>query len=96
MPKMIGKDLPGAQRCNLDNATPEQLHPGFVQLTYKQAAKLPPECVLKSLDTTDKGSRGGYAKRWWRWFAQASVILECEEATAHMARKARAAQKRTP
>jgi hypothetical protein len=46
--------------------------PGHVRVTYAQAAMLrqvhPETAVLASLDTTDKGSRGSYAKRWYAWF----------------------------
>ena len=85
MPKMIGKRIAGAIRID-NNATEEAT--GLVRLAYRQAIKLPVESIICSLDTTDRGGRHSYAKRWYRWFASPSAILNCENSTAAM--KARA------
>lgn len=83
MPKFIGKKIAGATRSGIENAT-EKNFPGHVRLSFSQAKLLPAECVVCSLDTTDKGSKGSYAKRWYRWFAPAEAIANSPAATAKM------------
>lgn len=85
MPKFIGQEIPGSSPLPHDNAT--EASTGLVRLTYAQARLLPPEDVRVSLDTTDKGSRGRYAKRWYRWFASPMAIRRCCRRTAAMVRK---------
>lgn len=91
MPKFIGKNIPNALELG-DNATEASAskHAGtsLVRITYAQAVLLPAVEVRKSLDTTDSGSRGTYAKRWYRWFAPRAVILACSSSTASMLRRA--------
>ncbi len=100
MPKFIGRTIPGSKRIG-DNAmlsakgdvsaTDESVYLSssvYVRLSYSQAAMLPPGEVLCSLDTTDRGGRNSYAKRWYRWFALASDIITAEHVTDNMLRKA--------
>ena len=80
MPKFIGNMIEGTTEIR-DNA-----HDGIgrVRLTYAQARRLPPRCVMHSLDTTDKGSCGSYAKRWYRWFATPGDIVFGTRGTPNM------------
>lgn len=83
MPKFVGSKLPDMTLCTRleDNArTPI----GYVRLTYSQARLLPPIEIAYSLDTTDRGSRGSYAKRWYRWFALAAAVRASDRATPKM------------
>lgn len=80
MPKLIGRTIPGSIRIS-DNA---KAGPGVVRIRYAQAKLLPCERVMCSLDTTDRGGPGRVAKRWFRWFATAAHILECQESTIAM------------
>jgi hypothetical protein len=83
MPKFVGSKLADMTLCTRleDNArTPA----GYVRLTYAQARLLPPVEIAYSLDTTDRGSRGVYAKRWYRWFALAAAVRACPQATPKM------------
>ena len=82
MPRMIGVMVEGAV-CELaDNATERST--GLVKLTTSQARLIPRGLVLGSLDTTDRGSKGTKAKRWYRWFAAHDDVLACERATPLM------------
>lgn len=91
MPKFIGRTIPGSRDCGIENATVENFAFPAVRLTYAQAAKLDPRDVWFSLDTTDGGSRGAYAKRWNRWFACAfDIITRNSQATPRMVELARA------
>lgn len=85
MPKFIGKSIEGSIRVE-DNASDIDLKK--VRITYSQAKLLPTNCVFCSLCTTDKGGRGTYAKRWYRWFASPWEILTNEETTKKMRRRA--------
>ena len=85
MPKMIGNNILEAIRIE-DNEC--QRYPDRINLTYAQAALMPPAQILKSMDTSDTGSKGTYAKRWYRWFASASDILACPDVTDNMRRRA--------
>jgi hypothetical protein len=75
MPKFVGRSRHslGAERIE-DNSGGR---PGFVRVTYQQAAMVrrhaPNVTILASLDTTDKGSRHTFAKRWYRWFVPTKV-----------------------
>lgn len=84
-PKFVGEDIPGAQEIE-DNANAD--YPTRIHLTYSQAKRLPSYMVMKSLDTTDRGSRGTYAKRWYRWFASADSILNSDRSTKNMLERA--------
>jgi hypothetical protein len=81
MPKMIGSDIPGVGTFAPN--MPEH-YPDRIRLTYAQARLLDPADVLRSLNTTDKGSRGTMAKRWWMWFAPADAILFATRVTPNM------------
>lgn len=91
MPKFIGNRIEGATHLPQFNASTPR---GHVRLSYSQAALLPPDYVVCSLDTTDRGGRGSYAKRWYRWFASADHILACERSTKLM--RLRAARASVP
>lgn len=84
MPKFIGNKIAGAEQIE-DNAKET---PTRVRITYVQAKKLPPSAVMCSLDTTDRGSKGSYAKRWYRWFADPSAIHMSPHATVKTRRRA--------
>lgn len=83
MPKFVGSRIEGARRIH-DNAAPPLSH---VPLTYAQARLLPASEVVCSLDTTDKGSAGCYAKRWFRWFAHRAAVMACKRSTPKMLAK---------
>jgi hypothetical protein len=87
MPKMIGNSIEGAARIQ-DNA-PAAGHER-VRLSYSQAILLPAGDVVCSLDTTDKGSPGRKAKRWYRWYASAAAILASPRSTKIMRERASA------
>jgi len=70
MPRFVGNDL-NASRVLEDNA---RTVPGYARIAYAQAAKLAPEDLAKSLDTTDRGGRRTYAKRWFRWFGRVEAV----------------------
>lgn len=82
MPKFIGQEIPGSRPLLDDDAT--EASTGLVRLTYRQASLLSPESVWYSLDKTDRGSRGTYAKRWYRWFASRESIRNCPRSTHRM------------
>lgn len=82
MPKLVGVK-PHPAMLRLMNNSPEI--PGrLVQLRYLQMQLLPPELVLCSLDTTDKGAQGRYGKRWYRWYAKPQDVLESPCSTPKM------------
>lgn len=86
---MIGRWIAGAHEIasNAVGGTAD-----LVRLSYAQAKLLPAEVVRASLDTTDRGSKGSLAKRWYRWFAAADAIDACARSTPAM--RARAATAR--
>lgn len=77
MPKFIGNTIPGSRP--LAGGTD-----GYVPLAYSQARLLPARCVFFTLNTSDKGSRGSYAKRWHNWWAKADAIIQCPRSTLSM------------
>lgn len=83
MPKFIGQKIENSTRIQ-DNASE---HPDRIRITYAQACMLPACEVLCSMDTMDRGSRGSYAKRWYRWFASPAAIL-AGRGTANMIARA--------
>ena len=85
MPKFIGRQISNAIQIQ-DNAGENSCR---VKLSYSQIKLLPHWLVICSLDTTDKGSKGSYAKRWFRWFASPSAILASSKSTENMLEKAR-------
>jgi hypothetical protein len=93
MPKFIGRTIPGCQNLpdNFDNFESGS-QTGMVRISYSQARLLPPDVVFASLDTTDKGGRRSYAKRWNRWFAKPESILSCEKSTKNMRKSAHVVQ----
>lgn len=84
MPKFIGNDIDGVEQV----ANNMERMAGFVRVTFSQAARLPAVAVRKSLDTTDKGGRKSFAKRWYRWFALGEVIATSDAATDNMRQRA--------
>lgn len=89
MPKFVGQSIPGTLHAE-DNATcgPRGSLPNHVRLSYSQikilADSIGPGNLVASLDTSDKGGRGSYAKRWFRWFAYYRDVLTCEQSTPKM------------
>lgn len=67
MPKFIGRTIPGSREL------PEGAR--ALRLSYSQAIKLPATEVYRILDTSDRGGKGSYAKRWYRWYASPEAIL---------------------
>lgn len=84
MPKMIGNTIHGARQIE-DNA---RSLPERARLSYAQAVMLPPERVMCSLNTSDNGGFGRFAKRWYNWFAKPEDILALPNATESMIRSA--------
>lgn len=80
MPKFIGNTIKGSIRIQ-DNAAP---HESRIKLTYVQAIRLPANKIMASLNTSDKGSKGSYAKRWFNWYASPDTILNNENSTDNM------------
>ena len=88
MPKLIGNSPPvGAVLLdnNIDSVK------GYVRVSWHQmdyalrVMGLEPERLRVSLDTTDKGSKGSLAKRWYRWFLPLDVA---KKGTPAMQRRA--------
>lgn len=84
MPKLIGNVIHGAVQIE-NNA---KANANRIRITYSQAAKLAPTQVICSLDTTDRGGKGSYAKRWYRWFASPSAIAMSPNSTRNMRARA--------
>ena len=86
MPKFVGRNARFESRQIQDNAFSV---PGKrVCLTYSQQRLLPAYLVDYSLNTSDRGSKGSYAKRWYNWFAHPCVVLCCASSTPAMKRRA--------
>jgi hypothetical protein len=83
MPKFIGRTISGAKHIE-----PNSRRVDYVRLSYSQAKLLSPEHIFCSLDTSDKGSRGSYAKRWYRWYAAPEIIIESSNSTVKMIERA--------
>lgn len=84
MPKLIGHEP-----SELDaHESPRETD---VQVSYAQARVLRRASVVirAVLDTSDRGSRGRLAKRWYAWYADPRDILTCPVATMAMRRRAR-------
>jgi hypothetical protein len=84
MPKFIGCIITEAKRIQ-DDAAPNL---NRVKLSYNQARLLPPEQVICSMDTSDRGSKNCLAKRWYIWYAHPLTILACPRSTEKMKLKA--------
>ena len=88
MPKMIGNPPPSGA-TTLDNNIDSVK--GYVRVSWHQmdyalrVMGLEPERLRVSLDTTDRGSRGSLAKRWYRWFIPSGVA---KKGTPAMQRRA--------
>lgn len=80
MPKFIGAKIEGSIRIE-DNA---RLPTNHLKLSYSQAKLLSPSKVVCSLNTSDKGGKGSFAKRWYNWYALIDDIVACEKATKLM------------
>ena len=86
MPKFIGNDArPETKHIHTDAMQTGER----VRLTYAQQKLLPAAAVTCSLDTSDRGSKGSYAKRWYRWFASPDAINSCTRATQSMLARGR-------
>lgn len=88
MPKMIGNTIAGCTHVR-NNARASEI-PDGVAITYAQALLLPPEHVICSLDTSDKGGPRSLAKRWYRWFSTSDDILAAKRSTPNMIARAHA------
>ncbi len=86
MPKFIGATIDGAKRMEVDNFVGSLGE--TIRLSYSQAVLLDTSDVMCSLDTTDHGSRGALAKRWYRWFSTPAAILAHPRATKMMRQRA--------
>jgi hypothetical protein len=88
MPKFIGNQARDGSIQIHDNALQNE---DLVRLTYSQQKLLPASDVRYSLDTTDRGSKGTYAKRWYRWFTSRETITQSKRATQSMLTRAHVA-----
>lgn len=82
MPKFIGRDAPAATPALANNVAAV---PGYTRVTASQFALavrqgMDPAEGRVSLDTTDTGSRGSLAKRWFRWFVPTEVASKGTDA----------------
>ena len=84
MPKLIGHRPTEEMTVLEENANPADM----VKLTWSQACLMPAAEIWASKDTTDKGSRGHKAKRWYRWYAYPASIMNNPRSTASMKAKA--------
>jgi hypothetical protein len=80
MPKFIGNHIHGAVDIS---DIPSEMR-GLVQLSYSQVKLLPAHQIKYVLNTSDKGSRGTYAKRWNDWYASPEDVLNAPQATENM------------
>lgn len=71
MPKFIGRRARSASTQIENNATTPR---GYTGLRYAQQIKIPAGLVRYSLNTSDKGGINSYAKRWYNWFAPATLV----------------------
>jgi hypothetical protein len=86
MPKFVGRNARPESKQIQDDAPPV---PGKrVCLSYSQQKLLPAYLVTYSLNTSDRGCRNSYAKRWYNWFAHPCVVLCCVSSTPAMKRRA--------
>ena len=83
MPKFIGNVIEGAVQIH-DNCSPSKER---IKLSFSQAILLPAKEIMCSLNTSDKGSKGSYAKRWYEWFALPETILKSPQSTQSMLEK---------
>jgi hypothetical protein len=84
MPKFIGNIIFGAKKIQDNARVPEWC----IALSFSQAKLLPPECIICSLNTSDRGSKGSYAKRWYNWFANVEDIINCKNSSKLMLERA--------
>lgn len=96
MPKFIGHDVPYGHKHVLELEDNDDGGAGLVRLTYSQACLMPDGTVLRSLDTTDRGSVRCYAKRWYRWYAPADAVLANPRSTPAMRARASRADAARP
>jgi hypothetical protein len=83
MPKFIGRSKREGTREGLEGlARP-------VRLSWSQQRLLPADSVRVVLDTSDRGGPRRYAKRWWKWYADADTILNNNAATDCMRQAAK-------
>jgi hypothetical protein len=80
MPKFVGRDIEGVART--EDMAHLDVPQGYCVVVYSQAKKLNPCDLLKSLDTRDRGSRGSFAKRWWRWLGRVEAVKALGTASA--------------
>lgn len=86
MPRFIGCAPPeGAQ----DIATEDIPNAGkLVKLTYSQMRLMDPADVYYVLDTSDRGGKGRYSKRWYRWYSTRVAIESNPRSTPCMKKRA--------
>ncbi|MCI0561931.1 MAG: hypothetical protein MN733_25880 [Nitrososphaera sp.] len=83
MPKFVGRTIEGSTEIPWGGTM------GKVKLSYSQAILLPAEDIYCYYNTSDRGSRGTLAKRWYEWYAKPEDILLCTHSTPRMRAKAR-------
>lgn len=89
MPKFIGTNYEAKIVQKYDVLDDEP----YIRLTASQVKmllqKYKPSIIglVKELDTTDKGGKHSYAKRWWRYYIPATTIL-CISGTKNMKERA--------
>ncbi len=88
MPKFIGNKIGGATHLD-PNFTPKSAE--WVCLNYAQAclAKRNGVEIYASLNTTDRGSKGSFAKRWNNWWVRTDDLAGTWVTPAMMGRAAR-------
>ena len=60
----------------------------LVKLSYSQKCLIPQDQIFYIFDTSDRGSKGTLAKRWYRWYALPESIAHAKYATKNMFTKA--------
>ncbi|MCI0558874.1 MAG: hypothetical protein MN733_10295 [Nitrososphaera sp.] len=87
---MIGSTINGA--IEMPNYTQVA---GMVKLAYSQAIRLQPEAPVYCVyNTSDRGSRGMLAKRWYDWFAIPEDVIDHPRATKRMIGRAKIQQEK--
>lgn len=87
MPRFIGCAPPEGAR----DLAAVSISPGMsplVKLTYSQMRLMDPHTVMYVLDTSDRGGKGRYAKRWYRWYATRVAIALNPRSTLSMKMRA--------
>lgn len=85
MPKFVGRTIGGVKV--IQNNAPQTKD--RMKVSYSQAKLMPPNQVVCSLDTTDRGGKKTLAKRWYRWFVKPEDVLNNKNSTKAMIEKAK-------